>query len=155
MGQFQSAQFDEGRYGSDADRCGKALVRLEANLTELPKPKLERDPDAPSKYRLTFDVQWPTGLWTNIFQGEAGGHHWPHDLPQPRYEDARIEARGLEYRQIPQFVECLRGRIASTEGEIERQRPEREAREQAIAAEVKRREDEFSEAERIIDELFE
>ena len=127
---------------------------MEAILIELPKPRLERDPDSPSRYRLTFDVQWATGLWTNIFQGDAGGHEWPSHLPRPRYEDSRIEAHGLEYGQIPEFIECLRGRIVATEGEIERQRPEREAREQEVAAEVKRREDEFSAAERMIDELF-
>ena len=124
-------------------------------MIELPKPKLERDPDSPSRYRLTFDVQWATGLWTNIFQGDAGGHAWPAHLPRPRYEDSRIEVHGLEHGQIQQFIECLRGRIASTDEEIERQRPEREAREQMVAAEAQRREDEFSDAKRIIDELFE
>jgi hypothetical protein len=123
-------------------------------LSELPKPKLDLDPDAPSKYRLTFDVPWVIGLWRDTFEGEAGGHEWPSYLPRPHYQNARIEARGLEYGQLQTCIESLRKRFESTDREIERQRPEREARDRGAAADAARREEEFADAKRLIDELF-
>lgn len=125
-----------------------------SSQTRLPKPTIDRDTDNRAVYQLRFDMPWITGLWASIFKAGAGGHSWPDGLPMPQLETSRIEARGLSFAQIEPFIEQLRRRVDSTDREVERQRPGREAEEQQHADEAHRLDEEFANARGLIDSLF-
>ena len=123
-------------------------------IMDLPKPKLERDPDDRTKYRLLFEIRSATGLDADVFNGEAGGHTWPTELPRPHLDRSKIDVRRLEYEQIQPYIAALRERVDASNAELERGRPEREAQEQESREAWERREQEFAEAQRVIDDFF-
>jgi hypothetical protein len=121
----------------------------------LTKPKLERDPDDRTKYRLLFEIPSATGLDADVFNGEAGGHTWPTELPRPHLDRSTIDVRRLGYEQIQSFIVALRERVDASNAEIERGRPEREAQEQETREAWQQKEEELTQAQRLIDEFFE
>jgi hypothetical protein len=119
----------------------------------LPKPKLERD--TPLTVRLSFEAGGASGLWVDLFRKGAGGDAWPSGLSSvPRYENGHIEVRGLPASEVERCVEGLRERVAATNREVERQLPELEARARERAATARRFDDEFEQAQGIVDDLF-
>lgn len=124
---------------------------------ELPKPHLDHDPGIRTKYRLTFVFADDLPALERQEFNRAGAHDWPSVLPRPRIDTsvspAQIEVR-LEYEQIAPYIESLRKRVDTTNLEIERQRPEREARDEEARELHRKKEAEFADAQRVIDELF-
>jgi hypothetical protein len=124
---------------------------------KLPKPHLDHDPGVRTKYRLTFVFEDDLPAVERQEFNRTAGHDWPNDLPRPRIDTSvsppQIEVR-LEYEQIARYIESLRRRVDATSQEIERQRPEREARDEAARELHREKEAEFADAQRVIDELF-
>jgi hypothetical protein len=124
---------------------------------ELPKPRLDHDPGVRTKYRLTFVFEDDLPALEEQEFNRAGARDWPDDLPRPRIDTsvspAQIEVR-LEYEQIAPYIESLRKRVDATNQEIERRRPEREARDEEARELHRKKEAEFADAQRLIDEFF-
>jgi hypothetical protein len=121
---------------------------------ELPRPAIQRENNVVGTVNLRFEPRDVVPAWTDRFNKDAGGPHWPPGLPIPHLENGCIEIGRLAVADVRRYVRALRRHVAATNDAVMRMQPKARARRGDTRTVVHRFEVELEEAQRYLDREF-